>query len=167
MRLRIEIPIDCTPEAAPPSEGRQRREQEPLHDVGRLPVAELRAVAGGEKRPEHRGGPSFGVRVPIGAEAPEDEDRLLKPQRRLHTHASQHFFFVARVPPPMPGPGPHGDLLSRRQRALLATEEESDPSCANLEVLCTVVVDVLAARHKASEFGSEVGDYAGAVGLLG
>jgi hypothetical protein len=102
--------------------------------------------------------------VTIGAESPDDEDRLLEAHRRLDADAGLHLA-LAGIPPPVPGPGRDGELLSHRQRAFLTVEHERG-SVPDLYVLGKVVVHMLAAGDKPARLDGEVGDNAGATGLL-
>jgi hypothetical protein len=103
--------------------------------------------------------------VPVRAQTPEDEDRLLEPQRRLDADAREDLL-VPRVPPPMPRPRGHRQLLTHPQLALFAPDQERDPAGADLEVLGAVVVDMLAARYEPTGFDREITDDASPVRLL-
>jgi hypothetical protein len=127
-----------------------------LNRIGRPPKAELPAKAGGKQRTEQRRGAPLGVRVPIGAQSPDDEDRLLEAHRRLDANADLHLV-LAGIPPPVPRAGHVGELLSRRKRALLTVEHERDPPRPDLYVLGEVVVRMLAAGDKAARLDGEVG----------
>lgn len=76
----------------------------------------------------------LGLRVPIGAQSPDDEDRLLEAHRRLDANADLHLV-LAGIPPPVPRAWHDGELLSRRKRALPTVQHERDPPRPDLYVL--------------------------------
>jgi hypothetical protein len=103
MGLEIQVAVDRVLQAASPGERGERREQEPLHGVGRPAEADLAAIAGGDQCAEQRRGLALVVRVPIGAEPPKDENRLFERSAgstvtRAWTSPSPAFHHLCQVP---------------------------------------------------------------------
>lgn len=88
--MRVEIPVSLHGllEATPASERGQRRKEQPLGGLRRSPEAHLFPVARREQRPGQRRRVSPGVRVPVRAEPPEDEDCLLEPASSVRSWPS-------------------------------------------------------------------------------
>lgn len=139
VRLRVEVALDGSLQASPPSERGQPREQDTLHELRRLSQAHLIPVAREEQRTQQRRGHPLGVGMAVGAQAPDDEDGLLEAKRWLYAHPGS-YLALTRVPPPVPCPGWDRQLLSSFERPLLTVDQERDAAVQNLEVLGTVVV---------------------------